>query len=84
MIAALSAQGDSMSSSNLIFALCKSLCSSTLTPNKENLLKFPHSYELLQWEEHQMKKRGQPIKRELEWDTVAREIALLNKPYSRH
>lgn len=31
-----------------------------------------------------MKKRGQPIKRELEWDTVAREIALLNKPYSRH
>ncbi|KAJ5412914.1 hypothetical protein N7465_005219 [Penicillium sp. CMV-2018d] len=52
-----------------------------------NVIIQPHLrfvYELLQWEEHQMKKRGQPIKRELEWDTVAREIALLNKPYSRH
>ena len=28
-----------------------------------------------------MKKRG-PLKRELEWPTVAREIALLNKPYA--
>jgi dual specificity MAP kinase phosphatase len=41
-------------------------------------------YELLQWEEYQMKKRGQPMKRELEWDHVTREIALLNKPYSRN
>lgn len=52
-----------------------------------NVIIQPHLrfvYELLQWEEHQMKKRGQPIKRELEWDTVAREIALLNKPYSRN
>lgn len=30
-----------------------------------------------------MKKRGGTMKRELEWPTVAREIALLNKPYSR-
>ena len=29
------------------------------------------------------KKRGEPIKRELEWATVAREIAAMNKPYSR-
>jgi len=29
-----------------------------------------------------MKKRG-TLKRELEWPTVAREIALLNKPYLR-
>ena len=50
----------------------------------EILLTLIHSYELLQWEEYQLKKRGQPIKRELEWETVAREIALLNKPYSRH
>lgn len=48
------------------------------------MLTLTGSYELIQWEEHQMKKRGLPIKRELEWDTVAREIALLNKPYSRH
>ncbi|KAJ5423974.1 Protein-tyrosine/Dual-specificity phosphatase [Penicillium cf. griseofulvum] len=52
-----------------------------------NVIIQPHLrfvYELLQWEEHQMKKRGEPIKRELEWSTVAREIALLNKPYSRN
>lgn len=30
-----------------------------------------------------MKKRGDSMKRELEWPIVAREIALLNKPYSR-
>jgi dual specificity MAP kinase phosphatase len=50
-----------------------------------NVIIQPHLrfiYELLQWEETQMKKRG-PLKRELEWPTVAREIALLNKPYSR-
>ncbi|CAG8125536.1 unnamed protein product [Penicillium salamii] len=52
-----------------------------------NVIIQPHLrfvYELLQWEEHQMKKRGQPIKRELEWQHVTREIALLNKPYSRN
>jgi dual specificity MAP kinase phosphatase len=51
-----------------------------------NVIIQPHLrfvYELLQWEELQMKKRGRPIKRELEWPTIAREIALLNKPYSR-
>ncbi|KAJ5674572.1 uncharacterized protein N7477_004506 [Penicillium maclennaniae] len=50
-----------------------------------NVIIQPHLrfvYELLQWEEDQMKKRG-CLKRELEWPTVAREIALLNKPYSR-
>lgn len=30
-----------------------------------------------------MTKRGQPMKRELDWQQVTREIALLNKPYSR-
>ncbi|KAJ5098428.1 hypothetical protein N7532_005429 [Penicillium argentinense] len=52
-----------------------------------NVIIQPHLrfvYELLQWEELQMKKRNIPIKRELEWPTVAREIALLNKPYSRY
>lgn len=50
-----------------------------------NVIIQPHLrfvYELLQWEENEMKKRG-PMKRELEWQTVAREVALLNKPYSR-
>lgn len=30
-----------------------------------------------------MQKRNGSMKRELEWPTVAREIAVLNKPYSR-
>ncbi|KAL2864667.1 tyrosine/serine/threonine protein phosphatase PPS1 [Aspergillus lucknowensis] len=51
-----------------------------------NVIIQPHLrfvYELLKWEELQQKKNNQPIKRELEWPTVAREIALMNKPYSR-
>jgi dual specificity MAP kinase phosphatase len=51
-----------------------------------NVIIQPHLrfvYELLQWEQLQKQKRGIPSKRELEWATVSREIALLNKPYSR-
>jgi dual specificity MAP kinase phosphatase len=52
-----------------------------------NVIIQPHLrfvYELLQWEEYQNKKRqGVPRKRQLEWPTVCREIALLNKPYCR-
>ncbi|KAK5145607.1 hypothetical protein LTR04_001258 [Oleoguttula sp. CCFEE 6159] len=51
-----------------------------------NVIIQPHlrfSYELLKWEEHQLQKRGQPLRRELEWATIAREIALMNKPYGR-
>ncbi|KAL4968781.1 tyrosine/serine/threonine protein phosphatase PPS1 [Aspergillus stella-maris] len=51
-----------------------------------NVIIQPHLrfvYELLKWEELQQKKNKQPLKRELEWATVAREIALMNKPYSR-
>ncbi|KAI9694116.1 MAG: tyrosine/serine/threonine protein phosphatase pps1 [Bathelium mastoideum] len=51
-----------------------------------NVIIQPHlrfSYELLKWEEYQHQRRGEPIKRELEWATIAREIALMNKPYSR-
>ena len=40
-------------------------------------------YELLKWEEYQRQRRNEPLRRELEWATVAREIALMNKPYSR-
>ena len=39
-------------------------------------------YELLKWEEYQRLQRGLPLRREMEWATVAREIALMNKPYS--
>ncbi|KAJ5939207.1 hypothetical protein N7466_002341 [Penicillium verhagenii] len=53
-----------------------------------NVIIQPHLrfvYELLQWEEHQNKQRKQFSKhRAVEWASVCREIALLNKPYSRH
>ncbi|KAK4617935.1 Dual specificity protein phosphatase PPS1 [Fulvia fulva] len=51
-----------------------------------NVIIQPHlrfSYELLKWEESQCQKRGKPLRRELEWATIAREIAAMNKPYSR-
>ncbi|KAF2772890.1 tyrosine protein phosphatase 1 [Teratosphaeria nubilosa] len=51
-----------------------------------NVIIQPHlrfTYELLKWEEFQCQKRGKPIRRELEWATIAREIAAMNKPYSR-
>jgi len=51
-----------------------------------NVIIQPHlrfTYELLKYEEYQAQKRGKPFHRELEWQTVAREIAAMNKPYSR-
>ncbi|KAI9045220.1 tyrosine/serine/threonine protein phosphatase PPS1 [Aspergillus affinis] len=51
-----------------------------------NVIIQPHLrfvYELLKWEELQLRKNNKHVKRELEWATVAREIALMNKPYSR-
>lgn len=51
-----------------------------------NVIIQPHlrfSYELLKYEEHQAVKRGKVFKRELEWATIAREIAAMNRPYSR-
>ncbi|CZT14773.1 related to dual specificity phosphatase [Ramularia collo-cygni] len=51
-----------------------------------NVIIQPHlrfSYELLKWEEFQCQKRGKPLRRELEWATISREIAAMNKPYSR-
>lgn len=51
-----------------------------------NVIIQPHlrfTYELLKWEELQQQKRNKPLKRELEWATIAREIALMNKPYAR-
>ncbi|SMY27642.1 unnamed protein product [Zymoseptoria tritici ST99CH_1A5] len=51
-----------------------------------NVIIQPHlrfSYELLKWEEWQCQKRGKPVRRELEWMEIAREIAAMNRPYSR-
>jgi dual specificity MAP kinase phosphatase len=59
-----------------------------------NVIIQPHlkfAYELLKWEETlQMKKlldeagpRNASPARELEWPDIAREVALMNRPYSR-
>jgi dual specificity MAP kinase phosphatase len=51
-----------------------------------NVIIQPHlrfTYELLKWEEFQRQRRNEPLRRDLEWATVAREIALMNKPYSK-
>lgn len=51
-----------------------------------NVIIQPHLrfvYELMKWDEIQQQRRGEKPRRELEWQTVAREIAGLNRPYSR-
>jgi dual specificity MAP kinase phosphatase len=51
-----------------------------------NVIIQPHlrfSYELLKWEEALQLRRGEKIRRELEWAEIAREIAAMNRPYSR-
>lgn len=53
-----------------------------------NVIIQPHllfAYELLRWEEvlKQNQEEKPPVKRELEWAEITREIALMNKPYSR-
>lgn len=53
-----------------------------------NVIIQPHlrfAYELLRWEEA-LQRAGEspaPVKREMEWAEIAREIALMNRPYSR-
>ncbi|EXJ56004.1 hypothetical protein A1O7_08935 [Cladophialophora yegresii CBS 114405] len=51
-----------------------------------NVIIQPHLrfvYELMKFDEQQQEKRGEQICRELEWATVAREIAAMNRPYAR-
>ncbi|ODH53072.1 hypothetical protein GX48_00606 [Paracoccidioides brasiliensis] len=51
-----------------------------------NVIIQPHLrfvYELLKWDEILQQRRDEPIRHELEWHTIAREIALMNKPYSK-
>lgn len=56
-----------------------------------NVIIQPHlrfAYELLKWEEKlQLRStdnaEGKGISRELEWADIAREIALMNRPYAR-
>jgi dual specificity MAP kinase phosphatase len=53
-----------------------------------NVIIQPHlrfAYELLKWEEELHRRRGDEaeVHRELEWGEIAREIALMNRPYAR-
>jgi len=51
-----------------------------------NVIIQPHlrfTYELLKWEEEVQIRSGKPVRRELEWQDIAREIAAMNKPYTK-
>lgn len=55
-----------------------------------NVIIQPHlrfAYELLKWEETLQRRKGASgqtgIHREMEWAEIAREIALMNRPYAR-
>ena len=51
-----------------------------------NVIIQPHLrfvYELMKWDEIQQEKRGEKVRREMEWASVAREIAAMNRPYAR-
>jgi dual specificity MAP kinase phosphatase len=60
-----------------------------------NVIIQPHlrfAYELLKWEETLQRRKSANeatpvshlgIRRELEWPEIAREIALMNRPYAR-
>ena len=61
-------------------------CSCFVRARRLNVIIQPHlrfAYELLKWEEKQLIVRGRPLRRELEWATIATEIAAMNKPYTR-
>lgn len=56
-----------------------------------NVIIQPHlrfAYELLKWEETLQRRKAVAsgygsLQRELEWAEIAREIALMNRPYAR-
>lgn len=51
-----------------------------------NVIIQPHLrfvYELMKWDEIQQERRGEAIQRDMEWPSVAREIAAMNRPYAR-
>lgn len=56
-----------------------------------NVIIQPHlrfAYELLKWEEVLQRRKAaelgrMSLQRELEWAEIAREIALMNRPYAR-
>ncbi|KAK4101959.1 hypothetical protein N658DRAFT_485807 [Parathielavia hyrcaniae] len=51
-----------------------------------NVIIQPHlrfAYELLKWEEHLQQQENEGFKHELEWAEIAREIAMMNLPYTR-
>lgn len=51
-----------------------------------NVIIQPHlrfMYELLKFEERMLFKNRHSSKRELEWHHIAREVATMNRPYTR-
>jgi dual specificity MAP kinase phosphatase len=61
-------------------------CSCFVRARRLNVIIQPHLrfvFELMKWDELQQQARGELVKRDLEWPTVAREIAAMNRPYAR-
>ena len=49
-----------------------------------NVIIQPHlrfAYELMKWDEVCQLRRGEALRREMDWSTLAREIGRLNAPY---
>lgn len=77
--------GDPLRVSNSITDYEMSSC--FVRARRLNVIIQPHLrfvYELMKWDEQQQAKRGLAINRELDWPVVAREIAAMNRPYSRN
>lgn len=71
-----------MSSQNMSFP--RAYC--FVRARRLNVIIQPHLrfvYELMKWDEQMAERRGDVPQRDLEWPSVAREIAGLNRPYSR-
>ena len=51
-----------------------------------NVIIQPHLrfvWELMKWDEELQRRRGETIKREMEWAEICGQIASMNKPYAR-
>lgn len=69
---------------SLGFSLPEAYC--FVRARRLNVIIQPHlrfAYELLKWEEKVQRERTGSFERAMEWAEVAREIAALNKPYSK-
>lgn len=51
-----------------------------------NVIIQPHLrfvYELMKWDEELQRRRGEEVRREMEWAEICGQIAAMNRPYAR-